>query len=136
MMEVSITPRPAPGGQGKKRRPGRPAAADPRERISLRLSGAEARALIDAAVAVGMPTTTYIRNAALGRRLIVLPQINRAAWSELGRTSGLLNQAVAMAHAGRLPGDLRPVLFDLAEQVRRLRLDLVASTGQDEEDEA
>jgi hypothetical protein len=104
--------------------------------VSIRLNAAEARVLIDAAASVSMPPSSYIRNAALGRRLVVLPQLNREAWRDLGRTSGLLNQALAAVHGGKLPDDLRPALSDMAEQVRLLRLDLVAGGDDDEEEHA
>jgi len=132
------TQAPAPGGRGKTRKPGRPASADPRERISLRLNAAEARVLIDAAAAAGMPVSTYIRSAAMGRRLVHLPAVNRQAWADLAKLASNFNQGVALAHTGRLPGDLKPLLVELSERVRLLRLDLVAGAGprDDEEDVA
>jgi hypothetical protein len=134
-MEETTTPRPAPGGQGKKiRKPGRPASADPRQRVSIRLSRSEAQALFDAAELMHLPVTTYLRQAALGRRLVVLPEVNRQAWRDLAKTSGLLNQIAAAIHAGKVPANLGPVVKDLAEQVRALRLALVAG-GDDGEGE-
>jgi hypothetical protein len=108
--------------------------ADRREQVSVRLNGAEAAALTAAARAAHLPVTTYVRRSALGHRITAVPAVNLEAWRDLARTLGLLNQAVAAIHVGKVPADLRPVLDAVAAQVRRLRLDLNGNAADEEDD--
>jgi len=131
---MTTTQAPAAGGQGKRgRRPGRPPIADPRSQVSLRLNVAEAAALTAAATAARMPVTTYVRNAALGHRIVTVPEINLAAWRDLARALGLLNQLVAAVHAGKIPVDLRPVLDSVVAKMQRRRLELVGNAIEEDD---
>lgn len=95
--------------------------------LTVRLTQAEAADLATRAAELGLAAGPFLREAALARRLPSppVPALNRAAWGDLGKLSGNLNQLTRLAHAGQL-SDVDPaILEDLASQVQALRRDLL-----------
>ena len=120
---------PSPPGGGK-RRGGRPPvdSAQRRRPLSVRFSPAESDELTAAARAAGLPVSVYVRDRALGRPVRgPVPEVNRAAYAELARAAGNLNQLAAHANAGNVVdgAELRHVIEAVRDQVQTLRLALL-----------
>jgi hypothetical protein len=69
-------------------------------RLLLRLNPEEGSALRQAAERARLPLAQYIREAALGRPLVLIPEINREAFSSLARIGANLNQLAHHLNAG------------------------------------
>jgi hypothetical protein len=73
-----------------------------------------------------------LRDAALGRGAVVVPQVNQTRWEELARTLSNLNQIAYHLNSGRIPEDVRPLLRDLLKEVRDLRAELHGKEPSDD----
>jgi len=73
-----------------------------------------------------------LRDVALGRAAIVVPEVNRDRWQELARALSNLNQLAFHLNSGRLPEDVRPILRELLKKVRDLRTDLLGKETSDD----
>ncbi len=109
-------------------RPGRPTLEPERRKskaITVKATHDEWADLQQRAAARSMALGPYLLAAGLGRRLPrPAPQLNREARRELGRIGVNLNQAVRLAHEGRLPEGLelqltklRALLLEVREQL-------------------
>ena len=83
----------------------------------------------------GRSRSHYLREIGLGQLPVQVPEINRQAWQDLGRTSGLLNQYVTAIKVGNARGMPASVIEDLRAQVVQLRRDLLGVSDKDEADE-
>lgn len=102
--------RPSAGGE---RRIGRQVFFSPAELARLQQRAAEAR----------QPVGRYVRLAALRYRLVVIPEVNQVAWTQLARTASNLNQVSAAINRGRVKV-VGPRLEDLLEQLAQAVADL------------
>ncbi len=73
-----------------------------------------------------------LREVALGRRPVVVPEINHARWADHSRTLSNLNQIAFHLNAGRVPEEVRPVLIQLMAEVRALRAELRGQEASDD----
>ena len=120
----------------KKGKSGRPKKAPENIRhksLSIRLNSVEHGEVLRRADGSGLPPTVWIRRAALSR--IVprppVPELNRAAYAELARLAGNLNQLTKAAHEGHV--DIAPEFIEkIRESVQELRLGLLGA-GNDSE---
>lgn len=67
----------------------------------------------------------YLRRAALGQAPRTIPEINRAAWAELGRLAGGLASVARAVREGRAVGVDRAEIEALGRAVAALRRELV-----------
>lgn len=113
----------APPGAGKKG--GRPKKADElkRQKFDVYLSAEDLAAIRDNAAAVRMPLRTFIRQAAIGRRLRArVPVADREAAEQLARIGNNLNQ---IAHALN-SGAPASIDGDELQEVRKLCMSIGA----------
>lgn len=113
----------------------------PREkRISVRLSEDEHQALLELVGA--MHVSELIRATILGRTPRLprqIPAINQAAWSDLAKCLGNLNQLSAAVNRGDIPADsdtgkiLLKRLDELNAHVRDLRSQLIGAVQETQE---
>lgn len=109
---------------------GRPKSDDPRiHPYGFRATDSEAAELDKLAAAHGLTPGEFVRMKALGARMPKppVPEVNREKWAELARTTANLNQIAAHLNQGGGvdAAGLAATVTDLAEQVRRLRLELL-----------
>lgn len=97
--------------------------------IGVRVTDAEYAALRTKSAEMGMSPATWLRTAALDRRLPPppVPAINREQYAELARLSANLNQLARRANEGRPVTVDDGMLRDLAAEVSRLRLALIGA---------
>ena len=121
----------APARQGKARG-GRPKGNPDELRgstIGVRVSAAEYAALRTKAEQMGLSPATWLREAALSRRLPSppVPPVNREQYAELARLAANLNQLARSANSGRPVTVTDALLHGLAAEVGRLRLALLGT---------
>ena len=100
-----------------------------RKRLDTSFSAAELKLVKSKAVEAGLPVAAFVRNAALGAKLISVPAGNAKNWSGLSRVASNLNQLAYAINCGQVRNIDVAIIEQLAEQVRLLRLDL---TGGEE----
>ncbi len=83
----------------------------------------------------GRSRSHFLRGTGLGQITVKIPEINRQAWQELARTSGLLNQYITAIKVGNAQGVPPNVIEDMKHQVDQLRRELLGVSDQDEADE-
>lgn len=99
--------------------------------IGVRVSPGEYAALREKAAALGLTPAQWLRTAALARRLPApaAGPVNVATYRELGRIGTNLNQLAARLNAGAAgeppAARLQTALAELAEQLRRVRLEVL-----------
>jgi hypothetical protein len=96
-------------------------------RVTTQCSIAEADELMAAAERAGLKVAEWLRVAGLGQHIKSIPAINRAAYSELSRLAGNLNQLLVAAHkSGSVPlQQLSTILSATRAEVQKLRLELL-----------
>ena len=106
------------------------ARRDLRNRFDLYLDASEVDQIRTNADTARLPMSTFVRRVAL-RQLIDLPPSagNLARWRELAPMAANLNQIARACNAGLVPEGIYPVVIELAEQVRLLRLELIDSNA-------
>jgi hypothetical protein len=89
----------------RRKRPGRPRSASPRDTIFvIRASDAEAAAIRGAATAARLPIAIYLRRRGLNQIIATpLPISDVQTVSSLSSIGHNLNQAIRLAHDGRAP---------------------------------
>lgn len=99
--------------------------------LTVRLTKGEAADLAARAAELGLAAGPFLREAALSRRLPLppVPELNRAAWADLGKLAGNLNQLTHLAHLGQLGAVDPSILEELASRVQALRCDLLGLAG-------
>lgn len=110
-------------------RPPKPEAERRGQTIGVRMSPADRAAIVARATRAGLTAAEYMRRRALRAPLpVVVPEVNRAAWVELGKLAGNLNQLVRRLNLGQVaavqPADLATVAR-VEVQVQALRRALV-----------
>jgi len=118
---------------GKRGPAPRPESEHRRTRVSVYFSDEELDA-IDRRRG-GRSRAHYLRDVGLGQLPAQVPPINREAWRDLARTSGLLSQYVAAINVGNARGMPPEIVSELREQVELLRRELLGITDEDEADE-
>lgn len=103
--------------------------------VSVRLSAAELAELDAARALVKMQRGEYLRQAWAGKLPRTIPAINREAWASLARVVGNLNQYQRAINDGLAAGHAPEVIQSLADQVQKLRADLLGVTESEAQDE-
>lgn len=122
----------------KKGKGGRPKMAPENIRhksLSIRLNATELGEVLRKADSSGLPPTVWLRRAALSRMVPrpPVPELNRAAYAELARLAGNLNQLTRAAHEGRIA--IAPEFINkIREAVQELRLGLLGAERDSESD--
>jgi hypothetical protein len=85
------------------------------ERIELRVSATDKRAIATKAKRAGLSVGDYMRRAALGKTIVerVPPELRR----QLGTAGNNLNQLARLANSGKLPGAGIEALNELVERL-------------------
>ena len=100
-----------------------------RKRLDTYFSQTELAAIVAKARQAGLPTATFVRNAALEINVAQIPSGNSMHWRELGRVGSNLNQLTRAINSGVASGIDAALIDQLAEQVRLLRLDLTGGSN-------
>lgn len=120
----------------RKRGPQPLPAADKRTHcVSVRLSAAEVAQLDAARALVKMQRGEYLRAASRGVLPPTIPAINREAWASLARVVGNLNQYQHRINDGLAAGHDPELIQALADQVQKLRAELLGIGGADESED-
>ena len=100
-----------------------------RQRFDLYLSLTEIEQIRASAVAAKLPMSTYLRRVAL-RQTVEMPPVEFAVeqWQSLGRLANNINQIAKSCNSGLLPDGVHAALADVTEQVRQLRIEVLAIT--------
>lgn len=104
-------------------KPGRPRQAADKlrsERIRIRLSPSELAFLREQAG--GRPLTSWVRERLLGEprgRLPMIPAANLEIVGQLAKIGNNVNQLVRLAHTGRFPSHLQPLLRQLYQMLAK-----------------
>jgi hypothetical protein len=97
-----------------------------RQRFDLYLDESEVDQIRANATAARLPMSTFVRRVALRQHIELPPPAgNLERWRELAPLASNLNQIARACNAGLLPDGIVPVVTELAEQVRMLRLELL-----------
>jgi Bacterial mobilisation protein (MobC) len=106
------------------------ASRDLRQRFDLYLDEREVDQIRTNAQAARLPMSTFLRRVALRQQIAVPPSAgNLERWRELAPLASNLNQIARACNAGVVPEGIYPVVSELAEQVRLLRLELLGLQG-------
>ena len=101
-----------------------------RQRFDLYLDEREDDQIRASAHAARLPMSTFLRRVALRQQIAVPPSAgNLERWRELAPLASNLNQIARACNAGLLPEGTYPIITELAEQVRLLRLELLGLHG-------
>lgn len=116
-----------PPRRGRGGRPKGDPSAVRASTIGVRVSAQEYAALRAKAEQMGMTPAQWLRTAALSRRLPSppVPPINREQYADLARLAANLNQLTRLANEGRPVRVSDPLLMELTDEVKRLRLSLI-----------
>lgn len=105
------------------------ASRELRQRFDLYLDEAEIDQIRANATAARLPMSTFVRRVALRQHIeLPPPSGNLERWRELAPLASNLNQIARACNAGLLPEGVFPVVTELTEQVRLLRLELLDVT--------
>jgi hypothetical protein len=105
------------------------ASRELRHRFDLYLDASEIDQIRANATAARLPMSVFVRHAALRKRIETAPSDqNLSRWRELAPLTSNINQIARACNAGLVPEGIYPVVAELAEQVRLLRLDLLDTT--------
>ena len=97
-----------------------------RNRFDLYLDEGEVDQIRANAQAARLPMSTFVRRVALRQQIELAPPAeNLSRWRELAPLTNNLNQIARACNAGLVPEGIYPVVIQLAEQVRLLRLELL-----------
>lgn len=97
-----------------------------RQRFDLYLDESEVDQIRANATAARLPMSTFVRRVALRQHIELPPSAgNIERWRELAPLASNLNQIARACNAGLVPDGIVPVVTELAEQVRMLRLELL-----------
>lgn len=103
------------------------ASRELRQRFDLYLDESEVDQIRANATAARLPMSTFVRRVALRQHIELPPPAgNIERWRELAPLASNLNQIARACNAGLVPDGILPVVIELAEQVRMLRLELLA----------
>lgn len=106
------------------------ASRDLRQRFDLYLDEREVDQIRASAEAARLPMSTFLRRVALRQQIAVPPSAgNLERWRELASLASNLNQISRACNTGLVPEGIDPVVTELAEQVRLLRMELMGLPG-------
>ncbi len=106
------------------------ASRDLRQRFDLYLDEREVDQIRASAEAARLPMSTFLRRVALRQQITVPPSAGSLdRWRELAPLASNLNQIARACNAGLVPEGIDPVVSQLAEQVRLLRMELLGLHG-------
>jgi hypothetical protein len=106
------------------------ASRELRQRFDLYLDAGEVDQIRASAEAARLPMSTFLRRVALRQQIPMPPSAgNLERWRELAPLANNLNQIARACNAGLVPEGIYPVVIELAEQVRLLRLALLGLRG-------
>lgn len=95
-------------------------------RFDIYLNAAERAHIRAKAREAKLPISTFMRQIALGTPVQAPPsEISVAAWQDMSRVAGNLNQLAHAVASGRVSGVDVPTIQQVAEQVRLLRMELI-----------
>jgi hypothetical protein len=103
--------------------------------VSMRVNETELAALLADAQARHTKLGALLRASYFDQARPVVPAVNGEKWQALGQTLADLRALALKLNAGQLPGELRPVLGELTEQLHGLRAELAGEEqtgGKDE----
>lgn len=101
-----------------------------RQRFDLYLDEREVDQIRASAEAARLPMSTFLRRVALRQQIAAPPStVNLERWRELASLASNLNQITRACNAGLVPEGIDPVVTELAEQVRLLRMELLGLQG-------
>lgn len=101
-----------------------------RHRFDIYLNAAELIRVRAKAREAHLPISTFVRHAALAQPVQAPPsEISIAAWQDMARVAGNLNQLAHAIAAGRAAGVDVETIQQVAEQVRLLRMELIGATS-------
>ena len=99
-----------------------------RHRFDIYLNTAELARVRTKARQAHLPVSTFVRHAALAQPVQAPPsEISIAAWQDMARVAGNLNQLAHAIAAGRATGVDIATVQRVAEQVRLLRMELIGA---------
>ncbi len=102
------------------------ASRELRQRFDLYLDESEVDQIRANATAARLPMSTFVRRVALRQHIEPPPPAgNIERWRDLAPLASNLNQIARACNAGLLPDGVFPVVIELTEQVRLLRLELL-----------
>lgn len=105
------------------------ASRELRHRFDLYLDAREVDQIRANAQTARLPMSTFVRRVALSQRIELPPSAgNLDRWRELAPLASNLNQIARACNAGLVPEGIYPLVTELAEQVRLLRLELLGLT--------
>lgn len=97
-----------------------------RQRFDLYLDEAEIDQIRANAAIAHLPMSTFVRRVALRQQIEQAPSgQGLSRWRELAPLTSNLNQIARACNVGLVPEGIYPVVTELAEQVRLLRLELL-----------
>lgn len=106
------------------------ASRELRQRFDLYLDEHEVDQIRASAQAARLPMSTFLRRVALRQQITAPPSAGSLdRWRELAPLASNLNQIARACNAGLLPEGIDPVVSQLAEQVRLLRMELLGLHG-------
>lgn len=101
-----------------------------RQRFDLYLDEREVDQIRANAQAARLPMSTFLRRVALRQQIAAPPSAGSVdRWREIAPLASNLNQIARACNAGLVPEGIYPVVTELAEQVRLLRLELLGLQG-------
>ena len=101
-----------------------------RQRFDLYLDEQEVEQIRANAEAARLPMSTFLRRVALRQQITVPPSAdNMERWRDLAPLASNLNQIARACNVGAVPEGIYPVVSELAEQVRLLRMELLGLHG-------
>ena len=116
----------------KPGQPGRPRQAADKlrsERIRIRLSQGELAWLKEQAA--GRPLPSWVRERLFGEPRVrsKVPAANLEVVGQLAKIGNNVNQLVRLAHTGRFPSHLQPLLRELYQMLARYQSELLGGPG-------
>jgi hypothetical protein len=96
-----------------------------RNKLDIYLTDAEKSTVVEKASQAHLPVATFIRQIALGEKIVAVPQPNAVHWASLSRTVSNLNQLAHAANSGQVINVPAELLDDLREEVQSLRRSLL-----------
>ena len=99
-----------------------------RQRFDIYLSAGELVLIRAKACEARLPVSTFVRHSALAQPVQAPPsEVSIAAWQDMARVAGNLNQLAHAIAAGRAAGVDIETIQRVAEQVRLLRMELIGA---------
>lgn len=102
-----------------------------REKVDCYLNADEYQHILANAQKCRLSLSAYIRNSAMNKKIVYLPQGNLKNWQALANLQGLLNQLCHGINSGVATGVDIALVEALLDEVVALRLDLMRASDDD-----